>query len=666
MYLSFYFQIGTSIFATHIGSGHFMGLSGTGASSGIAIGAFEWNTIFMVFVLGWIFIPIYIKARVVTLPEYLRKRFGGFRIQFLLSFMFLIIYTFSKISLEIGYGAMFLKMIWNLNIYQTMLVLLTISGMYTITGGLTAVVYTEILHAGVMILGSILLMFFAFNEVGGYEAMTYKYFHSIPSVISKGNWTAKTECYMPRPDALHIFRDPISGDIPWPGLVFGTTTISLFYGCADQIFIQRCLAGKNMSHIKGGCILCGYLKLLPMFLMVMPGMISRILFPDQVACVVPSECLKYCGSRSSCKAIAYPKLVTAVLPNGFQGLMLTTLCAALMSSLTSIFNSSSALFTMNIYTLMRPRATEKELMVTGRFFVIALLAVTITWIRVIETAHSKNLFEYTQVAKSYLTPPVTAIFLLAIFCKRVNEKGAFWGLILGIAIGVFRLLAELAYGLQTCENNSKCPVLICGMHYLYFSILLLLVSLLSMLGISLITDPIPDKYLHGLCWSLRNSQEERVDLDAGIQWKRFPNLPSQEDKFKEANTCLWKTWDLFCGLEPQPGPKLSPEKATKENMEATKEKIEHGDIAKGTEVLAPGEATRKLEVTKKKMEHGDMSGGTEMLTPESAIRKLEDTKKKAEGTEWGDISEEPFWSRVVNANGIILIILVVLSHIYFF
>ncbi|XP_076711853.1 sodium/glucose cotransporter 1-like [Callospermophilus lateralis] len=631
-----WWSIGTSIFVTYIGSGHFIGLSGIGASSGIAVGAFEWNTILMVFVLGWIFIPIYLKAGVVTLPEYLRKRFGGFRIQFLFSFMFLLIYTFSMISLEISYGAMFLKMIWNLNIYQTTLVLLTVSGMYTITGGLTAVVYTEVLHAAVMILGSVLLMSFAFSEVGGYEGMAHKYFHAIPSVISEGNWTAKPECYMPRQDALHIFRDSISGDIPWPGLIFGTTTVSLFYGCADQIFIQRCLAGKNMFHIKSGCILCGYLKLLPMFLMVVPGMISRILFPDQVACVVPSECLKYCGSRSNCKAIAYPKLVVAVLPNGFQGLMLTTMCAALMSSLTSIFNSSSAMFTMNIYTLMRPMATEKELLVTGRFFIIALLAVTIAWVRIIETAHSKNLFEYIQVAKSYLTPPVTAVSLLAIFCKRVNEQGAFWGLSFGIVIGVFRLLAELAYGLQTCENSIKCPMLICGMHYLYFSMFLLLVSLLSILGISLITDPIPDKHLHGLCWSLRNSQEERVDLDTDIQWKRFPNPPPQEGTWGEANTCLWKTWNLFCGLEPQLGPKLAPEKPTKENMEETKER----------------------------MEHGDMSGGIEILAPKTATRKMEDTKKKAGGTDWGEISEEPFW--MVNASGIILIMLVVLSHIYFF
>uniref|UniRef100_A0A8C0WKU0 Uncharacterized protein n=1 Tax=Castor canadensis TaxID=51338 RepID=A0A8C0WKU0_CASCN len=250
--------------------------------------------------------------------------------------------------LEICYGATFLKMVWDIDIYQTSLVVLTIAGVYTITGGLIAVAYVEALQAGIMIFGSVLLMGYAFSDVGGYQGLLKSYFHAIPKMISKGNWTAKTACYIPH--------------IPWPALVFGATSLSLFYGCADQVSVQRFLAGKNMSHMKGGCLLYGYLMLLPMFLIVMPGMISRTLFPDEVACVVPSECQKYCGAETTCSLLAYPMLVTAVLPTGLQGLMVSTICAALMSSLTSAFNSASALFTMNIYLWMRPLATEMELM----------------------------------------------------------------------------------------------------------------------------------------------------------------------------------------------------------------------------------------------------------------------------------------------------------------
>ncbi|XP_028641529.1 sodium/glucose cotransporter 1-like [Grammomys surdaster] len=206
----------------------------------------------------------------------------------------------------------------------------------------------------------------AFYEVGGYQELVNKYSEAIPSKIQQGNWTANPECYTPRQDAFHIFRSCVSGDIPWPGLILGATTVSLFYGCADQVSVQRFLAGKSRLHMESGCLLCGYLKLLPMFLMVMPGMISRILFPDQVACVVPSECEKFCGQVTGCSALAYPVLVLGVMPPGLQGFMLSTVCASLMSSLTCIFNSSSALFMLNIYTWIRPTATEKELMIAGR------------------------------------------------------------------------------------------------------------------------------------------------------------------------------------------------------------------------------------------------------------------------------------------------------------
>ncbi|XP_070484270.1 sodium/glucose cotransporter 1-like isoform X7 [Equus przewalskii] len=433
-------------------------------------------------------------ALVVTMPEYLRKRFGGYRIQFLHAILSLFLYIFGDILVEVCTGAMFMKLIWGFDVYLVTTVLLTITGIYTITGGFAAVVYTDTLHAVIIVLGSVLLMGFAFKEVGGYQELLHKYLDAKPRITQEGNWTAKPECYIPRLDSFHIFRDPITGDLPWPGIVFGVSILSLSYWCTNQIFVQRCLAGKNMSHVKGGCLFCGYLKLLPMFSIVMPGMISRILYPDQVACVVPSECKKHCGTRTDCSPIAYPVLVVELLPDGVRGLMLSAISASLMSSLTSIFNSANTLFTMDIYTRIRPTATEKELMVTGRFFVIILLVVTIAWVPVTETAHSEELFEYMQAVMSYLTPPIAAIFLLAVFSKRVTEQGAFWGLTGGLLLGFFRMILEFIYGTWSCPANNKCPLIICSLHYLYFAISLFLVSLLTMLAISLFTDPIPDKH----------------------------------------------------------------------------------------------------------------------------------------------------------------------------
>nr|XP_044631300.1 sodium/glucose cotransporter 1-like isoform X4 [Equus asinus] len=490
--------IGASLFAANMGSGRLMSLARKGAMSGIAVGAFEWNAPLFLCVLGWIFSPIYIKAGVVTMPEYLRKRFGGYRIQFLLAVLSLFLYIFGDIlivsKVEICTGAMFMKLIWGFDVYLVTTVLLTITSIYTITGGFAAVVYTDTLHAVIIVLGSVLLMGFAFKEVGGYQELLHKYLDAKPRITQEGNWTANPECYIPRLDSFHIFRDPITGDLPWPGIVFGVSILSLSYWCTNQIFVQRCLAGKNMSHVKGGCLFCGYLKLLPMFSIVMPGMISRILYPDQVACVVPSECKKHCGTRTDCSPIAYPVLVVELLPDGVRGLMLSAISASLMSSLTSIFNSANTLFTMDIYTRIRPMATEKELMVTGRFFVIILLVVTIAWVPVTETAHSEELFEYMQAVMSYLTPPIAAIFLLAVFSKRVTEQGAFWGLTGGLLLGFFRMILEFIYGTWSCPANNKCPLIICSLHYLYFAISLFVVSLLTMLAISLFTDPIPDKH----------------------------------------------------------------------------------------------------------------------------------------------------------------------------
>ncbi|XP_006875008.1 PREDICTED: sodium/glucose cotransporter 1-like [Chrysochloris asiatica] len=555
-----WWPMGASLYASNIGSSYILGLAGVGASSGIAIGAFEWNTVFLLMVLGWIFVPIYIKAEVMTVPEYLRKRFGGCRIQIFLSLLTLFLYVFNKISVDVFSGAMFMRLVMGLDVYLAILILLTFCGIYTITGGFTAVIYTDTLHAVVMLLGSMVLMVFAFKEVGGYQGLWVNYMNAIPSIVSEGNWTAKPECYTPRPDSFHIFRHPIHGDLPWPGIVFGLSILSLCSWCTNQMIVQRCLAAKNLTHVKAGCILCGYLKLLPMFSIVMPGMISRVLFPDKVACAVPSECLKHCGTRISCSNIAYPVLVMELIPVGLRGFIMSALWASLMSSLTSVFNGASALFTLDIYTRLRPVATEKELMITGRFFIILLLAISMAWIPVGLTLQGGHLFEYILSMTTYLAPPVAAVFLLAVFCKRVNEQGAFWGLTGGLLIGLTRMVVEFVYGPYNCEQSSRCPALICGIHFLYFTIILFLLSVLIILGISFATDPIPDKHLHRLCWSLRNSQEERVDLDKETRRKSVsqPTTQPVSDVQIQDRSYLWKTWDLFCGLELKPDPKLAP------------------------------------------------------------------------------------------------------------
>ncbi|XP_023600788.1 solute carrier family 5 member 4 isoform X2 [Myotis lucifugus] len=512
-----WWPMGASLFASNIGSGHFVGLAGTGAASGIATAVFEWNALVLLLVLGWFFVPIYIKAGVMTMPEYLKKRFGGKRLQIYLSVLSLFICVALRISVNIFSGAIFIKLALGLDLYLAIFILLAITAIYTITGGLASVIYTDTLQTIIMLIGSFILMGFAFAEVGGYESFTEKYMNAIPSIVEGDNLTISPACYTPRPDSFHIFRDAVTGDIPWPGMIIGMTIVAAWYWCTDQVIVQRCLSGKDMSHVKAACIMCGYLKLLPMFLMVMPGMISRILYTEKVACVVPSECVKHCGTEVGCTNYAYPMLVMELMPDGLRGLMLSVMLASLMSSLTSIFNSASTLFTMDLYTKIRKQASERELLIAGRLFIILLIIISILWVPLVQVSQNGQLFHYIESISSYLGPPIAAVFLLAIFCKRVNEQGAFWGLIVGLLIGLFRMIAEFAYGTGTCLAASNCPKIICGVHYLYFAMILFVISIVVILGVSLLTKPIPDVHLYRLCWALRNRTEERIDLDAEEQ-----------------------------------------------------------------------------------------------------------------------------------------------------
>ncbi|XP_038821190.1 sodium/glucose cotransporter 1-like isoform X1 [Salvelinus namaycush] len=551
-----WWPIGASLFASNIGSGHFVGIAGTAAAAGIAIGGFEWNALVVVIILGWLFVPIYIKAGVVTMPEYLKKRFGGQRIRIYLSVLSLFLYVFTKISADMFSGAIFINQALGLNIYLAVVLLLSITALYTVTGGLAAVIYTDTLQTIIMVVGSFILMGYAFNKVGGYENFQERYMMAMPT---RTGVNISKRCYTPRPDSFHIFRNAVTGDLPWPGLVFGLTVQATWYWCTDQVIVQRCLSAKSLSHVKAGCILCGYLKLLPMFVMVFPGMISRILYPDEVACVDPDVCQTYCGASVGCTNIAYPKLVVDLMPNGLRGLMLSVMMASLMSSLTSIFNSASTLFTMDIYTKIRSSASEKELMIAGRVFILVLIGVSIAWIPVVQSAQSGQLFDYIQSITSYLTPPIAATFVLAIFCKRVNESGVFYGLMIGLAIGLSRMIAEFAYGTGSCVTPTNCPEIICGVHYLYFSIILFCISCLVILTISLMTKPIEDKHLYRLCWKLRNHTEERLDLEID-DWTENQEADYMDiEEPTEEPGCCKKAVLNFCGLEKSNAPTLSAE-----------------------------------------------------------------------------------------------------------
>uniref|UniRef100_A0A8C7KP30 Sodium/myo-inositol cotransporter 2 n=1 Tax=Oncorhynchus kisutch TaxID=8019 RepID=A0A8C7KP30_ONCKI len=506
---------------------------------------------------------------VTTMPEYLQKRFGGKRIQLFIAILYLFIYIFTKISVDMYAGAVFIQQALQWNIYVAVVVLLLITALYTVTGGLAAVMYTDAAQTGIMLIGALTLMGFSFAEVGGWNALLEGYATAIPSVRD-----TNTTCGIPRDDAFHLFRDPVTSDLPWPGILLGMSIPSMWYWCSDQVIVQRSLSAKNLLHAKGGSLLAAYLKILPFFMMVLPGMISRILYPDEVACGDPEVCTEVCGNPVGCSDIAYAKLVMKLLPSGLRGLMMAVMIAALMSSLTSIFNSSSTIFTMDLWRHVRPRATEWELMLVGRMFVLVLVVVSVLWIPVVQASQGGQLFIYIQSISTYLQPPVSIVFLTGCFWKRTNEKGAFWGLFLGLLVGGVRMALDFIYPSPLCYQEDSRPDVVKHVHYLYFSTVLSLLTLVVVVGVSLATEKPSPEQISRLTWFTRFDKVEKIQVKhCSYAYTHTSLSPVSSEASVRSQSRLKAALYWLCGMErqkegdsaPQPPLLLDPASSLEED-----------------------------------------------------------------------------------------------------
>lgn len=486
-------MIGASLFVSNIGSEHFIGLAGSGAASGFAVAAWEFNAILLLQLLGWVFIPVYIHSGVYTMPEYLSKRFGGKRLKVFFAALTLLLYIFTKLSVDLYSGALFIQESLGWNLYVSIILLITMTALLTVTGGLAAVIYTDTLQAFLMISGALCLMAISLVKVGGLESLHTKYMNAIPNItaiVLKSNITYSNSCHVdPKPDSFKILRGPLDKELPWPAFLMGQTPASIWYWCADQVIVQRVLAARNIAHAKGSTLMAGVLKVLPMFIIVIPGMISRVLFADELACIGPEHCMQVCNSKAGCTNIAYPRLVMNVMPVGLRGLMMAVMLAALMSDLDSIFNSASTIFTLDIYKMVRHQTSSKELMVVGRLFVIFIVAISIAWVPFVIELQGGQMFLYIQEVSDYLTPPIAALFLLGVLWKRCNETGAFWGGIVGFLLGAIRLILAFVYREPDCDTTDDRPAFIKDIHFMYVAAVLFWVSGLVTVVVSLCTDP---------------------------------------------------------------------------------------------------------------------------------------------------------------------------------
>ncbi|RUS83400.1 hypothetical protein EGW08_008821 [Elysia chlorotica] len=476
--------------------------------------------------------------------------------------------------------------------YAAVSLLLAIAALFTITGGLTAVIWTDFIQTIIMLVGAAVLMVISFSEVGGFNAMVDKY----PRAMSNFSRHSNNTCGRPRQDYMHLFRDPRGGDIPWPGIL-GLTINSVWYWCSDQVIVQRALAAKTFSHAKAGTLLCGALKLLPLFMLVFPGMIARILFPETVGCADPDVCMEVCGSATGCSNIAYPTLVINLLPAGARGMMLAVMLAALMSSLTSIFNSSSTIFAMDVWTNLRKQASEMEVMIVGRIFVLFLVVVSIVWIPVIKASQGTQLYVYIQEVSSFLQPPICAVFVLGLFWERLNEKGAFTGLVLGFIAGGIRFAIQYAFTAPDCgsDETDPTPGIVKNFHYLYFSVFLFFFTLLVSVVASLMTKPIDERCIQRLTWSTRNSTKPRLDIEDWLAGRTPENghemdqMCVKEPKEKEREKAALNG-DTENGDGPIDEKKLSASNGQDTNGTKIKEEASYEEDKYNAEVTSPDSA----------------------------------------------------------------------------
>ena len=408
-----WFVIGASIFASNIGSEHVVGLAGTGFESGTPMAHYELHA-WIVLLLGWLFLPFYIRSGVYTTPEFLEKRFDS-RSRWFLSVFSLLAYVLTKVSITIYAGGIVVSELLGISFWYGAIGVVIFTGIYTVIGGLKAVIYTETLQTVILIFGSLLITILGLNEVGGWGQLR----ETVTSVS---------------PDHFDMWRPISDPNFPWTGMLIGGTIVGIWYWCTDQYIVQRTLAANNITVARRGAIFGAYLKLLPILIFLMPGIIAFALTLQQ-----PETYIVDRADR------AFPMLVKTLLPVGIKGLVAGGLMAALMSSLASVFNSCSTIFTIDIYKKIKPDMSEKSLIKIGKIATFVIVLLGIIWIPIMDKIGGGVMYQYLQNVQSYIAPPVTAVFLLGIIWKRVTSDGAIYTLISGLILLILRLGSEIYF-----------------------------------------------------------------------------------------------------------------------------------------------------------------------------------------------------------------------------
>ncbi|MFT4733275.1 MAG: SSS family solute:Na+ symporter [Algoriphagus sp.] len=472
-----WFVVGASIFASNIGSEHVVGLAGSGAADKFPLLIYELHA-WVVILLGWLFLPFYVRSGVFTMPEFLEKRFGS-EARWFLSIFSLAAYVLTKVSVTLYAGGIVISTLVGVSFMTGAIATVVLTGIYTVLGGMKAVVYTETLQAVVLVIGAATLTILGLQAVGGWGSV----------VETVG------------PEYMNMWRSMDDKDYPWHWLVLSSSIVGIWYWCTDQVIVQRVLTARNLKEGRRGTIFGAFLKLMPVFLFLIPGIIALVLkMRGELVWDTPDQ--------------AFPALMMQILPAGLRGLVAAGLMAALMSSLASVFNSCSTLFTIDIYKKLKPAADEKQMVRVGRIATGVVVLLGIAWVPVIERLAGGTLYQYLQNVQSYIAPPITAVFLLGIFSSRINNKGALATLFSGILIVIIRLSSELV--LDSMIEGSFLYNF-ASMNFLKFSSFFFLYCITVAILVSMFTKaPSKDK-VEGLTLGTITT-EQRAENNQSFNW----------------------------------------------------------------------------------------------------------------------------------------------------
>ncbi|HKQ15180.1 MAG TPA: sodium:solute symporter [Steroidobacteraceae bacterium] len=495
-----WFAIGASLFVSNISTEHFIGLAGSGATSGLAVGHFEWLACLILLILGWVFVPFYLRSNVFTMPEFLERRFNRASSVYLASISILA-YIFTKISVHLYAAAIVLERVVGWDPLTAAVALVVATGIYTIIGGLSAVIYTELMQTLVLLAGAVILTIIGLSEIGGFAGLRA----AVP------------------PDYFSMIKPASHPEFPWTGIFLGAPILGIWYWCTDQVIVQRVLSAKDEGHAKAGTIFAGFLKILPVFVLVLPGLIAYALYPQLFT-------TNASGTVTN-GDIAYPTLIVNLLPSGLVGLMVAALLAALMGGMASVFNSASTLVTLDFYKRIRPTASESQLVFVGRVATGVLVVLGLLWVPFIKLL-SSQLYIYLQSVQAYISPPIAACFILGILWTRLNGAGAISALLAGFVLGTLRFVLEVFDKSSHFQGGAVRWLL--DMNFLHYAILMFVICSAVLIVVSLLT-PAPDRAkLAGLTFA---TVDEKIDT-VGVTKVSLARESPREHKLNVAFSLL--------------------------------------------------------------------------------------------------------------------------------